>query len=49
MDPALEAANEINARWAACLDGQKIENADCPSNEEVAEIIRKHLITESKK
>jgi len=46
MDPALQAAAEINARWVAlCLDGRPVKKADWPSDEEIAEIIRKHLHT----
>jgi len=46
MDPALQAAAEINAMWTACLDGKAIENPNCPSNEQVAAVIRKHFPSE---
>lgn len=43
MKQALQAANEINARWHACMKLGGAISTGCPTDEEVAEIIRKYF------
>lgn len=43
MSPSLAAAMEINALWRKCLDGSQVHLASCPSDEEVAAIIERHM------
>lgn len=40
---SLKAAIEINSMWAACFGGLTFKLANCPSNEQVAEVIEKHM------
>lgn len=39
----LAAAHEINAAWIRCLEKSGTPITDCPTDEDVQEIIEKHL------
>lgn len=43
MNPYLEAAGEINERWHECLRLNGMVPANCPTDDEGAAIIQKHI------
>lgn len=43
MSPALKAAMEINARWHECSDIKDLVRVGCPTDDEVAAIIERHV------
>ena len=44
MKPSLSAAEEINAGWHRCLGVEDIAIPNCPTDEQVAEIIERHML-----
>jgi hypothetical protein len=45
---SLMAAAEINEKWIGCLNEHaSIPLAQCPTNEEIAEVIEKYFTTEA--
>lgn len=45
MKSSEHAAIEINQLWRDCLAGADVEDERCPTNEQVAEIIERHMHT----
>lgn len=43
MAPYQAAAAEINALWKACINNRVVGTSGCPTDDEVAAIIERHV------